>query len=96
MSYATFLADPLRQDIFLVEIDAYRKSDGATETLRFSSDEFATLPSETPASTVYDPCVKEGFNLTTGDAPPGRGMPRPGERPSKQARMNLASTGQDN
>lgn len=70
-AYQTFLADPLRRDIFLVELYPYDPDTEATTTLYCSSDEYFTLPSETPASTVYEPIAVNGINREAASVVPG-------------------------
>lgn len=71
MTYAEFLADPLRRDIFLVELYPYDPATAAVVTLRCSSDEYFTLPGETPATTVYEPIAVNGINREAAVVVPG-------------------------
>lgn len=61
-AYDDFLSDPLRRDVFLVELHPWDPVTQQTVTLRYASDEYVTLPSETPANTVYTPAAIEGVN----------------------------------
>lgn len=70
-AYADFLADPLRRDIFLVELYPYDPGTAATVTLRYATDEYFTLPSETPASTVFEPVAINGINREAASIVPG-------------------------
>ena len=50
--------------IYLVEIVAAIDSSGTLSTLRFSSENFVTQPSDSPANTYYDPRVKTPADIT--------------------------------
>lgn len=71
MSYATFLADPRRRDIFLVELYPWDVDADATETLYYSSDQYVTLPSDTPSNQVYTPVVLGPLNREASTDIPG-------------------------
>lgn len=71
MSYATFLADPRRRDIFLVELYPWNTSTDATTTLYYSTDQYVTLPSDTPSNQVYTAAVLTGLNREASTDIPG-------------------------
>lgn len=70
-AYQDFLADPLRRDIFLVELYPWDPDTSATTTLYCSTDEYWTLSTETPASTVYEPIAVGGINREAAAVVPG-------------------------
>lgn len=50
--------------IYLVEVTAITDSAGTSTVLRYSSDEYITGPSESPANTYYEPRVKTPADIT--------------------------------
>lgn len=50
--------------IYLVEIVAGTDSAGTTTTLRFSSENYVTKPTDSPANTYYEPRVKTPADIT--------------------------------
>lgn len=70
-AYTDFLADPGRTDLWIAELYPYDNSAAAEVTLRVSTDEYATEPTDTPANTPYEARLAEGPSFDTDAAPPG-------------------------
>lgn len=58
-----FLADPDRREVYLVELYPVRLSDGVTVTLRYATESWATLPTETPPNELFRDRVRNAFNV---------------------------------
>lgn len=71
INYDTFLLESNREDVWLVEIYPKRKSDDAIVTLYYSSDEYATEPTDSPVSKPYEARVLGGFNYRFDPIDPG-------------------------
>lgn len=70
-AYTDFLADPQRIDLWIADLVPYDSDASAEVTLRVSTDEYATEPSDTPANTPYEARLLEGPSFETDAAPPG-------------------------
>lgn len=70
-TYDSFLADPNRQDRYLIEAYPRKRSDGSTATLRFTDVAFATEPGDTPASTIYQANSDFVYSFSSPPVAPG-------------------------
>ena len=70
-AYNTFLSDPNREDVYLVELYPWDPNADATTTLRFSNREFRTTPAETPASTIWKANSDFIYSYSAPAIPPG-------------------------
>ena len=68
---ADFLADPKRQEVWLAELYPYDSGTGTTTTLYFSTGEYATLPTESPASQIYRAQLVQAWNVALDAITPG-------------------------
>lgn len=64
-TYADFLADPLRRERTIVDITGMKVSDLSEATYRFSTDDWATEPSDSPANQLYENRVVAPFERST-------------------------------
>lgn len=69
--YVTFLTDPNREDIYLVELYPYDPNTATTTTLRFSNREFRTRSNETPADTIWKANSDFVYSYSAPAIPPG-------------------------
>lgn len=76
-AYTDHLADRLRRSTWLVEISTTLLSDGSDVTLRYSSDKFATSPTDSPANAVYEARIINPLSLVleAGDQDATGGLP---------------------
>lgn len=67
-SYADFLADPGRTENFLVELTGYDTGAEVERVYRFSLEDYATEPGDTPANQLYERRVIDRYQriATTG------------------------------
>jgi len=68
---ADFLADPKRQEIWLAELYPYDSGSGSTVTLYYSTGEYGTLPTESPASQGYRAQLVQAWNVALDAQAPG-------------------------
>jgi hypothetical protein len=69
-AFTDFLSDPQHFGIWLVEMTGYKLADGTTTVFRFSTAEYATEPTDSPANVLYSARVIKGFNLSADSIPP--------------------------
>jgi hypothetical protein len=70
-AYADFLADPQRLDVWAADLMPYDPVTEAIITLRVSTGEYATEPSDTPANQPYEARLMEGPSFETDAVPAG-------------------------
>ena len=63
-TYAEFLSDPLRENVWLAEIAYYDTVNLTSGTLYFSTSAYGTSSSDTPASQLYEARMAEGYNFS--------------------------------
>ena len=71
MSYATYLTDPLRVDVFLVTLYPYSISGATTVTLRYSTGPYRSKTTDSPASTAFDARCMVSLNRDSALGIPG-------------------------
>lgn len=59
LAYAEFLLDPGRHDVHLYDVVVPDET-GTSQTFRWSNEAFESSPSDSPASTTWEPRVREG------------------------------------
>lgn len=71
VTYADFKADPLRIDVFLVELVPWDPNTVAVETLYYSTGPYISASTDTPASQQYTPRATVSLNVEDTTAIPG-------------------------
>lgn len=66
-----FFADSLRREVWLAELYPYDPNTGTTTTLYYSTEEWATLPTESPASQGYRAQLVTPWNVSLDAIAPG-------------------------
>jgi hypothetical protein len=63
-TYAQFLSDPLSEHVWLAEVSYYDTVNGTTGTLYFSTSEYGTALTDSPAAQQYDARMAGGYNFS--------------------------------
>jgi len=71
VSFAEFVADPLRIDVFLVELFPYDPDTGTTTSLYHSTGVYVSAPSDSPASQPYTATATVSLNVEDSLFTPG-------------------------
>lgn len=71
VTFAQFLADPLRIDTFLVEVEPYDVDAEDVHPFYYSSGPYVSAPTDTPAQQVYIPRATVALNAAHGVRVPG-------------------------
>lgn len=71
VSYADFVADPLRLDVYLIDASPILISTGLVQEVRYSTDAYITAPTDTPAYYSYAPQAIVALNVEQSLVQPG-------------------------
>lgn len=63
-TYAQLLSDPLSEHVWLAEVSYYDTVNGTTGTLYFSTSEYGTALTDSPAAQQYDPRMADGYSFS--------------------------------